>query len=102
MDQNPPPIAVEIVPAPRLTLHGPAADGTAMPRTDCNSPVLRDKPLALASYVFVSSATTLMYLETVGGAFRKAVAFTHFVVDRIHGPDGILRLYLPPKVPFGC
>ena len=28
--------------------------------------------------------------------------FTHFVVDRIHGPDGILRLYLRPKVPFGC
>jgi hypothetical protein len=28
--------------------------------------------------------------------------FTHFVVDRINGPDGILRLYLRPKVPFGC
>lgn len=30
------------------------------------------------------------------------LAFTHFVVDRIHGPDGVLRLYLRPKVPFGC
>jgi hypothetical protein len=29
-------------------------------------------------------------------------AFTHFVVDRINGPDGVLRLYLRPKVPFGC
>lgn len=28
--------------------------------------------------------------------------FTNFVVDRIHGPDGVLRLYLRPKVPFGC
>jgi hypothetical protein len=27
--------------------------------------------------------------------------FTYFVVDRIHGPDGVLRLYLRPKVPFG-
>jgi hypothetical protein len=27
--------------------------------------------------------------------------FTNFVVDRIHGPDGVLRLYLRPKVPFG-
>jgi hypothetical protein len=29
-------------------------------------------------------------------------AFAHFVVDRINGPDGMLRLYLRPKVPFGC
>jgi hypothetical protein len=28
--------------------------------------------------------------------------FANFVVDRIHGPDGVLRLYLRPKVPFGC
>ena len=28
--------------------------------------------------------------------------FANFVVDRINGPDGILRLYLRPKVPFGC
>jgi hypothetical protein len=32
----------------------------------------------------------------------QAGLFTHFVVDRIHGPDGVLRLYLRPKVPFGC
>jgi hypothetical protein len=28
--------------------------------------------------------------------------FANFVVDRIHGPDNVLRLYLRPKVPFGC
>jgi hypothetical protein len=27
--------------------------------------------------------------------------FANFVVDRIHGPDNVLRLYLRPKVPFG-
>ena len=32
----------------------------------------------------------------------ETAVFTHFVVDRIHGPDGVLRLYLRPKVPFGC
>ena len=30
-----------------------------------------------------------------------ADAFTHFVVDRVTDPDGVLRLYLRPKVPFG-
>jgi hypothetical protein len=30
-----------------------------------------------------------------------ADAFTHFVVDRITDPAGVLRLYLRPKVPFG-
>ena len=29
-------------------------------------------------------------------------AFRHFVVDRLHGPGGVLRIYLRPKVPFGC
>jgi hypothetical protein len=28
-------------------------------------------------------------------------AFRHFVVDRYTGPDGVLRIYLRPKVPFG-
>lgn len=28
--------------------------------------------------------------------------FANFVVDRIDGPDGVLRLYLRPKVPFGA
>jgi len=32
----------------------------------------------------------------------EPAAFTNFVVDRINGPDGVLRLYLRPKVPFGC
>jgi hypothetical protein len=31
-----------------------------------------------------------------------AGAFRHFVVDRLTGPDGTLRIYLRPKVPFGC
>jgi hypothetical protein len=30
-----------------------------------------------------------------------ADAFRHFVVDRHTGPDGVLRIYLRPKVPFG-
>jgi hypothetical protein len=29
-------------------------------------------------------------------------AFRRFVVDRLTGSDGTLRLYLRPKVPFGC
>ena len=28
-------------------------------------------------------------------------AFRHFVVDRFTGPDGVQRIYLRPKVPFG-
>ena len=28
--------------------------------------------------------------------------FDQFVVDRIHSPHGGLRVYLRPKVPFGC
>jgi hypothetical protein len=28
--------------------------------------------------------------------------FRHFVVDRLHDPSGVLRIYLRPKVPFGC
>ena len=28
-------------------------------------------------------------------------AFTHFVVDRFVSPQGVPRLYLRPKVPFG-
>ncbi len=26
----------------------------------------------------------------------------NYVIDRFHGPDGKLRLYLRPKVPFGA
>jgi hypothetical protein len=29
-------------------------------------------------------------------------AFGHFVVDRLPGAGGVLRIYLRPKVPFGC
>ena len=29
-------------------------------------------------------------------------AFTHYVVDRLRGPDGEERIYLRPKVPFGA
>ncbi len=29
-------------------------------------------------------------------------AFRHFVVDRLPDPGGVLRIYLRPKVPFGC
>jgi hypothetical protein len=29
-------------------------------------------------------------------------AFRHFVVDRLTAPDGTVRIYLRPKVPFGC
>jgi hypothetical protein len=32
----------------------------------------------------------------------EPAVFANFVVDRINGPDGVLRLYLRPKVPFGC
>jgi hypothetical protein len=28
--------------------------------------------------------------------------FRHFVVDRLRDPAGVLRIYLRPKVPFGC
>lgn len=42
---------VEIVPAARLALHGPTRDGTPLPRTDCNSPLLREVGGAL---LFVS------------------------------------------------
>jgi hypothetical protein len=30
-----------------------------------------------------------------------ADAFRHFVVDRITDPNGVHRIYLRPKVPFG-
>jgi hypothetical protein len=30
-----------------------------------------------------------------------ADAFRHFVVDRITDPNGVRRIYLRPKVPFG-
>lgn len=40
--------AVEIRPAPRLTLHGPTLDGAVLARTDCNSPVLHEARGALA------------------------------------------------------
>ena len=30
-----------------------------------------------------------------------ATAFRHFVVDRFADPDGVVRIYLRPKVPFG-
>ncbi len=30
-----------------------------------------------------------------------ATAFRHFVVDRLADPDGVVRIYLRPKVPFG-
>lgn len=29
-------------------------------------------------------------------------AFEHYVVDRFGGPQGDLRIYLRPKVPFGA
>ncbi len=29
-------------------------------------------------------------------------AFTNYVVDRLRGPTGETRIYLRPKVPFGC
>jgi hypothetical protein len=29
-------------------------------------------------------------------------AFEHFVVDRFNTPEGGRRLFLRPKVPFGC
>jgi hypothetical protein len=28
-------------------------------------------------------------------------AFVHFVIDRFADPDGVTRVYLRPKVPFG-
>jgi hypothetical protein len=28
--------------------------------------------------------------------------FRNFVVDRLRDPAGVLRIYLRPKVPFGC
>jgi hypothetical protein len=31
-----------------------------------------------------------------------ADAFVSFVVDRLTGPGGEQRIYLRPKVPFGC
>jgi len=32
----------------------------------------------------------------------SATAFRHFVVDRFADPDGVVRIYLRPKVPFGA
>jgi hypothetical protein len=31
-----------------------------------------------------------------------ADAFRYFVVDRLTDPAGTVRIYLRPKVPFGC
>jgi hypothetical protein len=40
------------------------------------------------------------------GTFRdrsvNQQTFRHFVVDRLRDPAGKLRIYLRPKVPFGC
>ncbi|MGE0154456.1 MAG: hypothetical protein AB7R90_17705 [Reyranellaceae bacterium] len=58
-------IAVEIRPAPRLTLHGPTGDGAVLARTDCNSPVLRQAGRALA---FVS------HYAPRGRTWRRAAA----------------------------
>lgn len=56
---------VEIRPAPRLTLHGPTADGTVLARTDCNSPVRREAGMALC---FVS------HYSPRGQTWRRAAA----------------------------
>ena len=39
-------------------------------------------------------------LEIIDGELAGD-AFLHFVVDRHTGPDGVVRIYLRPKVPFG-
>ena len=56
---------VEIRPAPRLTLHGPTADGSVLARTDCNSPVRRE---AGTSFCFVS------HYAPRGQTWRRAAA----------------------------
>jgi hypothetical protein len=40
-------------------------------------------------------------LDGVARPSLAGTAFQHFVVDRITDPDGLLRIYLRPKVPFG-
>jgi len=32
----------------------------------------------------------------------SGTAFRYFVVDRLADPDGVVRIYLRPKVPFGA
>jgi hypothetical protein len=50
-------------------------------------------------------AVELIRSGGLAGMTRLEVArdtFRHFVVDRHRDPDGTLRIYLRPKVPFGA
>jgi hypothetical protein len=49
-------------------------------------------------------AVELMRTGGLNGLHRTnlpADAFRNFVVDRHRDPDGVMRIYLRPKVPFG-
>lgn len=39
---------------------------------------LREKKLALASYLFMSGAASMIYIEAVSAATRKSMSFAHF------------------------
>jgi AcrR family transcriptional regulator len=57
---------------------------------------LRDKALALASYLFCSSSTTLMYVESISAVFRKPMAFTHF--ERLSAEEQQMMMALRPHM----
>jgi AcrR family transcriptional regulator len=57
---------------------------------------LRDKALAHASYLFCSSSTSLMYVESVSAVYRKPMAFTHF--ERLSVEEQQMMVALRPHM----
>ncbi|HSB97132.1 MAG TPA: TetR/AcrR family transcriptional regulator [Spongiibacteraceae bacterium] len=57
---------------------------------------LRDKALAHASYLFCSSSTSLMYVESVSALYRKPKAFTHF--ERLSSEEQLMMMELQPHM----
>jgi AcrR family transcriptional regulator len=57
---------------------------------------LRDKKLALASYLFVTSAVSMIRIESISAVLRKPAAFTHF--ERLSAEEQQLMMSIRPHM----
>jgi AcrR family transcriptional regulator len=57
---------------------------------------LRDKKLALASYLFVTNAASMIRIESTSAALRKPAAFTHF--ERLNPEEQQLMMSIRPHM----